>query len=53
MEWDKEMFWLLLFKWQILPAIVNRGWYFTPHIVKSIDGKPNPDERFKKNMLPK
>ena len=28
-------------------AIVNRGWYFTPHIVKSIDGKPNPDPRFK------
>ncbi len=29
-------------------AIANRGWYFTPHIVKSIDGKPNPDPRFKK-----
>lgn len=28
-------------------AIANRGWYFTPHIVKSIDGKPNPDPRFK------
>lgn len=28
-------------------AIVNRGWYYTPHIVKSIDGKPNPDPRFK------
>ena len=28
-------------------AIVNRGWYFTPHIVKAIDGKPNPDPRFK------
>ncbi|QOW11060.1 peptidoglycan glycosyltransferase [Kaistella flava (ex Peng et al. 2021)] len=28
-------------------SIVNRGWYFTPHIVKSIDGKPNPDPRFK------
>ncbi len=28
-------------------AIVNHGWYFTPHIVKSIDGKPNPDPRFK------
>ncbi len=28
-------------------AIVNKGWYFTPHIVKSIDGKPNPDPRFK------
>lgn len=30
-----------------IAAIVNRGWYFTPHIVKSIDGKPNPDPRFK------
>ncbi len=29
-------------------AIVNRGWYYTPHIVKSIDGKPNPDPRFRK-----
>lgn len=29
-------------------AIVNRGWYYTPHIVKAIDGKPNPDPRFKK-----
>ncbi|KEY17989.1 penicillin-binding transpeptidase domain-containing protein [Kaistella antarctica] len=28
-------------------AIVNKGWYFTPHIVKSIDGKPNPDPRFR------
>lgn len=29
-------------------AVVNRGWYYTPHIVKAIDGKPNPDPRFKK-----
>ena len=28
-------------------AIANEGWYFTPHIVKAIDGKPNPDKRFK------
>ncbi|MEC5394027.1 peptidoglycan D,D-transpeptidase FtsI family protein [Bergeyella sp. RCAD1439] len=28
-------------------AIVNRGWYYTPHIVKAVDGKPNPDPRFK------
>lgn len=28
-------------------AIANKGWYYTPHIVKSINGKPNPDERFK------
>ena len=28
-------------------AIVNKGWYYTPHIVKLIDGKPNPDARFK------
>ncbi|MGC4129740.1 MAG: penicillin-binding transpeptidase domain-containing protein [Bergeyella sp.] len=30
-----------------IAAIANRGWYYTPHIVKSIDGKPNPDPRFK------
>ncbi len=29
-------------------AIANEGWYYTPHIVKSVDGKPNPDPRFKK-----
>ena len=29
-------------------AIANEGWYYTPHIVKYIDGKPNPDPRFKK-----
>ncbi|MDR2205496.1 MAG: peptidoglycan glycosyltransferase [Flavobacteriaceae bacterium] len=28
-------------------AIANKGWFYTPHIVKSIDGKPNPDPRFK------
>lgn len=28
-------------------VIANKGWFYTPHIVKSIDGKPNPDERFK------
>ncbi|KMQ66411.1 peptidoglycan glycosyltransferase [Chryseobacterium angstadtii] len=28
-------------------AIANKGWFYTPHIVKSIDGKPNPDKRFK------
>ncbi len=28
-------------------AIANKGWYYTPHIVKSIDGEPNPDPRFK------
>lgn len=28
-------------------AIANKGWYYTPHIVKEIDGKPNPDPRFK------
>lgn len=31
----------------VLAAIANKGWYYTPHIVKSIDGKPNPDPRFK------
>lgn len=34
-------------------AIANKGWYYTPHIVKSIDGKPNPDPRFKKKHLTK
>jgi penicillin-binding protein 2 len=28
-------------------AIANKGWYYTPHIVKAIDGKPNTDKRFK------
>ncbi len=28
-------------------AIANEGWFITPHIVKYIDGKPNPDPRFK------
>lgn len=28
-------------------AIANRGWYITPHIVKNIDGKPNPNPLFK------
>ncbi|WP_417428110.1 penicillin-binding transpeptidase domain-containing protein [Halpernia sp.] len=28
-------------------AIANKGYYYTPHIVKLIDGKPNPDPRFK------
>lgn len=28
-------------------AIANKGHFFTPHIVKEIDGKPNPDPRFK------
>ena len=31
----------------MLSAIANKGWFYTPHIVKSIDGKPNPDPRFK------
>jgi len=34
-------------------AIANKGWYYTPHIVKSIDGKPNPDPRFKNKHLTK
>ena len=32
-------------------AIANKGWYYTPHVVKSIDGKPNPDPRFKKKHM--
>lgn len=31
----------------MVAAIANKGWYYTPHIVKLIDGKPNPDPRFK------
>lgn len=34
-------------------AIANKGWYYTPHIVKSIDGKPNPDPRFKNKHMTK
>ena len=33
--------------------IANKGWYYTPHIVKSIDGKPNPDPRFKNKHMTK
>ncbi len=29
-------------------TIANRGYYYTPHIVKSIDGKPIDDENFTK-----
>jgi penicillin-binding protein 2 len=28
-------------------AIANKGQFYTPHIVKEIDGKPNPDPRFR------
>lgn len=31
-----------------IAAIANKGYYYTPHIVKAIDGKPNPDPRFTK-----
>lgn len=34
-------------------AIANKGWYYTPHIVKTIDGKPNPDARFKEKRYTK
>ena len=27
-------------------TIANRGWYYTPHMIKKIDGKPIKDERF-------
>lgn len=29
-------------------AIANKGYFYTPHIVKEIDGQPNNDPRFKK-----
>lgn len=31
----------------MVAAIANKGWFYTPHIVKLVDGKPNPDPRFK------
>lgn len=31
----------------MVAVIANKGWYYTPHIVKEIDGKPNNDLRFK------
>ncbi len=31
----------------MVAVIANKGWYYTPHIVKEIDGKPNNDPRFK------
>jgi len=27
-------------------AIANRGWYYTPHLVKAINGEPNIEPRF-------
>jgi penicillin-binding protein 2 len=27
-------------------AIANRGWYYTPHILKKIEGKPIKDEKY-------
>lgn len=27
-------------------ATANKGWFYTPHIVKLVNGKPNPDKRF-------
>ncbi|WP_417885130.1 penicillin-binding protein 2 [Zunongwangia sp.] len=27
-------------------AIANKGWYYTPHMIKEIDGKPVQDKRF-------
>lgn len=34
-------------------TITNEGWYYTPHIVKFIDGKPNTDKRFKEKHVTK
>ncbi|SKB80041.1 penicillin-binding protein 2 [Soonwooa buanensis] len=34
-------------------AIANRGWFITPHIVKNIDGKPNPNPLFKQKKYTK
>ena len=31
----------------MVAVIANKGWYYTPHIVKEIDGNPNNDPRFK------
>lgn len=30
----------------MIAAISNRGWYYTPHILKKIEGKPISDKRF-------
>lgn len=34
-------------------AIVNQGWYITPHIVKNVDGKPNPNPLFQQKKYTK
>lgn len=34
-------------------AIANQGWYITPHIVKNIDGKPNPNPLFREKKQTK
>ena len=30
----------------VAAIIANRGWYITPHLVKEINGQPNPNPRF-------
>ncbi len=30
--------------------VANRGYYITPHVVKKIDNKPNPNEQFRKKI---
>ena len=47
MVWDREMFLTPLQMANAVAAIANKGWYITPHIVKLVNGKPNPDPRFK------
>lgn len=34
-------------------AVANKGWYITPHIVKNIDGKPNPNPLFREKKKTK
>lgn len=34
-------------------AVANKGWYITPHIVKNVDGKPNPNPLFREKKITK
>lgn len=30
----------------VTAAIANRGWFYTPHVLKAVEGKPNDDEKY-------
>ena len=42
----KMLWWSPQSKWQICAAIANRGYYFTPHVVRKIGGKALTDSTY-------